>query len=173
VGNTVLYGATSGELYVAGRAGERFAVRNSGALAVVEGVGQHGCEYMTAGVVVVLGPAGMNLGAGMTGGVAYVLRDSLAGHDYNQHSVQLRPIEVREELWLRLVLRRHLRHTGSPRALSLLSSDAPLPFLRLEPLRPPCSITETWNATLAQLKRHEIGSVEPFEATPSKEPVVM
>ena len=173
VGNTVLYGATSGELYVAGRAGERFAVRNSGALAVVEGVGQHGCEYMTAGVVVVLGPAGMNLGAGMTGGVAYVLRDSLAGHGYNQHSVQLRPLEVREELWLRLVLRRHLRHTGSPRALSLLSSDAPLPFLRVEPLRPPCSITETWNATLAQLKRYEIGSVEPFEAIPPKEPVVM
>src|SRR5205814_9196353 len=111
VGNTVLYGATSGELYVAGRAGERFAVRNSGALAVVEGVGQHGCEYMTSGVVVVLGPAGMNLGAGMTGGVAYILRDSLAGYGYNQHSVHLRPVEVREELWLRLVLRSHLRHT--------------------------------------------------------------
>ena len=67
VGNTVLYGATSGELFVAGRAGERFAVRNSGALAVVEGVGRHGCEYMTAGVVVILGPAGANMGAGMTG----------------------------------------------------------------------------------------------------------
>ena len=75
-GNTLLYGATSGELYVAGRVGERFAVRNSGALAVVEGVGQHGCEYMTAGVAVILGPAGMNLGAGMTGGLAYLLRDS-------------------------------------------------------------------------------------------------
>ena len=173
VGNTVLYGATSGELYVAGRAGERFAVRNSGALAVVEGVGQHSCEYMTAGVVAILGPAGMNLGAGMTGGVAYVLRDSLAGHGYNQHSVQLRPLEVREELWLRLVLRRHLRHTGSPRALSLLSSDAPLPFLRVEPLRPPCSISETWTATLAQLKRHEIASVESLEGIPPKEPVVM
>ncbi len=74
VGNTVLYGATSGELFVAGRAGERFAVRNSGALAVVEGVGRHGCEYMTAGVVVILGPAGANLGAGMTGGLAYLLR---------------------------------------------------------------------------------------------------
>ena len=74
VGNTVLYGATSGELFVAGRAGERFAVRNSGALAVVEGVGRHGCEYMTAGVVVILGPAGANMGAGMTGGLAYLLR---------------------------------------------------------------------------------------------------
>jgi glutamate synthase (ferredoxin) len=173
VGNTVLYGATSGELYVAGRAGERFAVRNSGALAVVEGVGHHGCEYMTAGVVVILGPPGMNLGAGMTGGVAYALRDSVAGHDYNQHSVQLRPVEVREELWLRMVLRRHLRLTGSPRALGLLSADAPLPFLRVEPLRPPCSITETWTATLAQLKRHEIASFESLAGIPPKEPVVM
>ena len=76
-GNTVLYGATSGELYIAGRAGERFAVRNSGALAVVEGVGQHACEYMTAGVAIILGPAGINLGAGMTGGLAYLLRDSI------------------------------------------------------------------------------------------------
>ncbi|HMK29615.1 MAG TPA: hypothetical protein VK473_08030, partial [Terriglobales bacterium] len=173
VGNTVLYGATAGELYVAGRAGERFAVRNSGALAVVEGVGQHGCEYMTAGVVVILGPAGMNLGAGMTGGVAYVLRDSMHGHDYNAHSVHLRPLEVREELWLRLVLRRHLRLTGSPRALQLLSSDAALPFLRVEPVRPPCSIRETWNATLAQIRGHEIGSMETVEDVSPKEPVVM
>ena len=73
-GNTVLYGATSGQLYIAGRAGERFAVRNSGALAVVEGLGQHGCEYMTGGVAVILGSVGMNFGSGMTGGLAYVLR---------------------------------------------------------------------------------------------------
>ena len=115
-GNTLLYGATGGELYVAGRVGERFAVRNSGALAVVEGVGQHGCEYMTAGVAVILGPAGMNLGAGMTGGLAYVLRDSIGGHGYNQQSVRLAPVEVREELWLRRVLRKHLRlHRQSAR----------------------------------------------------------
>src|SRR3982075_2880806 len=73
-GNTVLYGATSGQLFIAGRGGERFAVRNSGALAVVEGVGQHGCEYMTGGVAVILGPLGLNFGSGMTGGLAYVLR---------------------------------------------------------------------------------------------------
>jgi glutamate synthase (NADPH/NADH) large chain len=73
VGNTCLYGATGGELYAAGRAGERFAVRNSGALAVVEGIGDHGCEYMTGGIVVVLGTTGLNFGAGMTGGFAYVL----------------------------------------------------------------------------------------------------
>ncbi|HET6936296.1 MAG TPA: glutamate synthase large subunit, partial [Candidatus Angelobacter sp.] len=71
-GNTVLYGATSGELYIAGRAGERFAVRNSGALAVVEGVGEHGCEYMTGGVAIILGPTGINFGSGMTGGLSYV-----------------------------------------------------------------------------------------------------
>ena len=72
VGNTVLYGATSGRAFFAGRAGERFAVRNSGAVAVCEGVGDHGCEYMTGGLVVVLGPTGRNFGAGMSGGIAYV-----------------------------------------------------------------------------------------------------
>src|SRR5207302_3000625 len=72
LGNTVLYGATGGELFCAGREGERFAVRNSGARAVVEGIGDHGCEYMTAGRVVVLGEVGLNFGAGMSGGVAYV-----------------------------------------------------------------------------------------------------
>jgi glutamate synthase (ferredoxin) len=152
-GNTLLYGATSGELYIAGRVGERFAVRNSGALAVVEGVGQHGCEYMTAGVAVILGPAGMNFGAGMTGGLAYALRDSIGGYGYNQQSVRLAPVEVREELWLRRVLRKHLRLTGSPRAASLLNADTPLPFLRVEPLVLPCSVADTWAPILARFKR--------------------
>ncbi len=158
-GNTLLYGATGGELYVAGRVGERFAVRNSGALAVVEGVGQHGCEYMTAGVAVILGPAGMNLGAGMTGGLAYLLRDSIGGYGYNQHSVRLAPIEVREEVWLRRVLRKHLRLTGSPRAAGLLNASAPLPFLRVEPLTLPCSVAETWATILTRLKRPAATSV--------------
>ena len=87
VGNTVLYGATSGQLYVAGQAGERFAVRNSGAVAVVEGVGQHGCEYMTGGVAAILGPVGLNFGSGMTGGLAYLLR-SEADHVLNLEFVQ-------------------------------------------------------------------------------------
>jgi glutamate synthase (NADPH/NADH) large chain/glutamate synthase (ferredoxin) len=78
VGNTVLYGATAGRAFFRGLAGERFAVRNSGALAVVEGVGDHGCEYMTGGRIVVLGPTGRNFGAGMSGGIAYVLDE--AGH---------------------------------------------------------------------------------------------
>ena len=93
-GNTVLYGATSGELFVAGRAGERFAVRNSGALAVVEGVGRHGCEYMTAGVVVILGPAGANMGAGMTGGLAYLLR-SRCRRSFNDDAMNRESVRVR------------------------------------------------------------------------------
>ncbi|HEV2118316.1 MAG TPA: glutamate synthase large subunit, partial [Terriglobales bacterium] len=119
-GNTVLYGATAGELYVAGRAGERLAVRNSGALAVVEGAGQHCCEYMTAGIVLVLGPAGTNLGAGMTGGLAYVLPDA-ANLAFNQESVRLVEVEMTERRWLRRVLRNHVRLTGSPRAMHLLN----------------------------------------------------
>ena len=151
-GNTVLYGATSGELYIAGRAGERFAVRNSGALAVVEGVGQHACEYMTAGVAIILGPAGINLGAGMTGGLAYLLRDHATVQVHNEQSVRLVPLELKEELWLRRVLRRHERLTGSPKVAQLLRSDQALPFSRVEPLSLPCSIAETWDAILRRFK---------------------
>jgi glutamate synthase domain-containing protein 2/glutamate synthase domain-containing protein 1/glutamate synthase domain-containing protein 3 len=173
-GNTVLYGATSGELYIAGRAGERFAVRNSGALAVVEGVGQHACEYMTAGVTVILGPAGTNLGAGMTGGLTYLLRDSIGGHDYNQQSVRLAPIEVREELWLRCVLDKHLRLTDSPRAAHLLNTGRPLSFLRVEPVQPPCTIAETWAAILGRLKRPKTPvPMELPRTVRSEEPVLM
>jgi glutamate synthase domain-containing protein 2/glutamate synthase domain-containing protein 1/glutamate synthase domain-containing protein 3 len=154
-GNTVLYGATSGELYISGRAGERFAVRNSGALAVVEGVGQHACEYMTAGVAVILGPAGINLGAGLTGGLAYLLRDSTGRHVHNEQSVRMVPIELKEELWLRRVLRKHERLTGSLRAAQLLRSKRPLPFSRVEPLSPSCSIVETWEAILNRFGRRK------------------
>jgi glutamate synthase (NADPH/NADH) large chain len=121
-GNTGLYGATSGELYVNGRVGERFAVRNSGATAVVEGAGDHCCEYMTGGRVVVLGTTGRNFAAGMSGGVAYVYDP---GHtfDYycNMDMVELGLVEdaaSRKEL-LELV-RRHYLHTGSPLAGQLL-----------------------------------------------------
>jgi glutamate synthase (ferredoxin) len=171
VGNTVLYGATSGELYVAGQAGERFAVRNSGALAVVEGVGQHGCEYMTAGVAVILGATGINLGAGMTGGLAYVLRDS-ARDRLNHHSVRFATLEGNEERWLRRILRRHLQLSGSPRAARLLSSAA-LPLLRVEPLQPPCSIKETWSTILLRLDRQEAQAFEPRQSLPSEGPLVM
>jgi glutamate synthase domain-containing protein 2/glutamate synthase domain-containing protein 1/glutamate synthase domain-containing protein 3 len=174
VGNTLLYGATSGELYVAGRAGERFAVRNSGATAVVEGVGQHACEYMTAGVVVILGPAGINLGSGMTGGLAYILRDPLSDECYARGSVRPAPINAQEERWLHLLLDEHLKLTGSPRARRLLRAGARLTMVRLEPINLPCSIEQTWAPTLARLERRgllpvelpdTLGSSQPVEAT--------
>ena len=108
----------------------------------------------------------------MTGGAAYLLRDTLVGHDYNADSVRLVPIEVREELWLRQVLRRHVQLTGSPKAARLLASDASLPFLRVEPLNPACAISVTWQKALAQLHRHEIGVDHPSLPS-SKEPLVM
>ena len=171
VGNTVLYGATSGELYVAGQAGERFAVRNSGALAVVEGVGQHGCEYMTAGVALILGPAGLNFGAGMTGGLAYIWRaptQSVRNHS----SVRFATLEAKEERWLRRILLRHVQLTGSPRAARLLRSAA-LPFWRVEPVQPPCTVEETWTAILARLAAQEAQAFQSAKAISSDEPLVM
>ncbi|HSV29563.1 MAG TPA: glutamate synthase subunit alpha, partial [Candidatus Omnitrophota bacterium] len=98
VGNTVLYGAVEGECYFRGVGGERFAVRNSGAIAVVEGVGDHGCEYMTGGCVLVIGPTGRNFAAGMSGGVAYVL-DEAGDFDKrcNMAMVDLEPVAAEEE----------------------------------------------------------------------------
>ncbi len=113
VGNTVLYGATGGELYVAGRAGERFAVRNSGAMAVVEGAGLHCCEYMTGGVVVVLGSVGFNVGAGMTGGYAYILDEELE-KKINTSYVMVRKLKDRELQELKSLIERHVKYTQSP-----------------------------------------------------------
>ncbi len=147
-GNTVLYGATSGKLFIAGRVGERFAVRNSGALAIIEGAGHHGCEYMTAGIAVILGPAGMNLGSGMTGGLTYILRDALTGDNCNHEFVRCAEIGdgvgEQEEGWLRTLLQEHFRLTGSQRARRLLQSTHLLPLVRLEPVHLPCSIADTW-----------------------------
>lgn len=122
-GNTLLYGATSGEVYINGQVGERFAVRNSGAVAVVEGVGDHCCEYMTGGCVVVLGSTGRNFAAGMSGGVAYVW-DPDRNFDYfcNMEMVELSLVEdkaSREEL--HELVRKHYFQTGSPLAHSLLN----------------------------------------------------
>lgn len=124
LGNTVLYGATGGQLFAAGRAGERFAVRNSGALAVVEGVGAHACEYMTGGMVVVLGETGRNFGAGMSAGVAYVLDET---DDFslrcNNELVDIERIENEDELEaLRVVIGWHAKKTRSKRAISILDS---------------------------------------------------
>ncbi|WP_068809450.1 glutamate synthase large subunit [Thauera phenolivorans] len=152
VGNTVLYGATEGEVYFAGVAGERFAVRNSGASAVVEGVGDHGCEYMTGGTVVVLGETGRNFAAGMSGGVAYVLdEDGSFGQRCNMAQVTLEPLpeelEARrgsesgdelesqgrveidhltmdDEFILKGLIERHLRFAGSTRARTILNNWA-------------------------------------------------
>jgi glutamate synthase (NADPH/NADH) large chain len=119
-GNTILYGATSGELYLRGRVGERFAVRNSGARAVVEGVGDHGCEYMTGGVVVVLGPTGRNFAAGMSGGFAYVW---LLDHQrVNPELVDLVEVTGEHEETLRAMVQRHLEETESPVARRLLDT---------------------------------------------------
>src|SRR5206468_1690480 len=122
-GNTCLYGATGGELYVAGSAGERFGVRNSGAKAVVEGVGDHACEYMTGGTVVVLGPVGYNLGAGMPGGKAYVLdaTEALAGR-VNAELVDVAGPDPEDLGHLRALIERHAELTGSARADEVLAA---------------------------------------------------
>jgi glutamate synthase (ferredoxin) len=150
-GNTVLYGATSGELYIAGAAGERFAVRNSGALAVVEGVGDHGCEYMTGGVVVVLGATGINLGSGMTGGLAYLTREHLAESACNAEFVSLAECSEEEDQNLRRVLIKHCLMTGSPRAATLLTSGTLLRMVRVQPKQLPCPIEQSWAPILHRL----------------------
>jgi len=150
-GNTVLYGATSGELYVAGCAGERFGVRNSGALAVVEGVGEHGCEYMTGGIAVVLGATGINFGSGMTGGLAYLLQEHALPSACNADFVEMAACTEEENECLRRVLIRHSVLTGSPVASLLLNSGGPLPMVRVQPKRLPCSIEQTWMPILRRL----------------------
>ena len=126
IGNVALYGATSGEAYISGRAGERFAVRNSGALTVVEGVGDHGCEYMTGGAVVVLGRTGRNFAAGMSGGVAYVFDAAGAfARRCNVQMVGLEPLEDADDLELvKSLITRHLQHTGSQVAARILDDWA-------------------------------------------------
>src|SRR5207244_2978671 len=124
IGNVALYGATSGEAYVSGVAGERFAVRNSGAFAVVEGVGDHGCEYMTNGRVVVLGRTGRNFAAGMSGGLAYVFDPAgrFPGR-CNRGLVDLGPLEDRADVDLVVrLIQRHVRYTNSRLAAKILES---------------------------------------------------
>ena len=125
VGNTVLYGATGGEFFASGRAGERFGIRNSGAVAVIEGAGQHFCEYMTRGEVVVLGSIGLNAGAGMTGGVLYVLDDDngLDGR-LNLSYVKAVNLEEQDKARLKSLIEAHCRHTESPLAKEILTDFA-------------------------------------------------
>jgi glutamate synthase (NADPH/NADH) large chain len=138
VGNVVLYGATSGEVFLNGIAGERFAVRNSGATAVVEGVGDHGCEYMTNGTVVVIGKTGRNFAAGMSGGLAYVFDDrgDFPARRCNHSSVDLEPLINDDDVGLvRRLLERHRDLTGSPRAAWILDNwnDAQGKFIKVFP----------------------------------------
>jgi glutamate synthase (ferredoxin) len=137
IGNVSLYGATAGEAYVRGIAGERFAVRNSGASAVVEGVGDHGCEYMTAGRVVVIGRTGRNFAAGMSGGIAYVLDfDGTFSTRCNQELVDLEALSDPEDSEaVRGLLRRHVRYTNSGRAVRLLADwlEASIRFVKVIP----------------------------------------
>ncbi|MDX5629496.1 MULTISPECIES: glutamate synthase large subunit [unclassified Brenneria] len=125
IGNTCLYGATGGKLFAAGRAGERFAVRNSGAITVVEGIGDNGCEYMTGGIVCVLGRTGVNFGAGMTGGFAYVLdEDGEFRKRVNPELVEVLDVEqlaIHEE-HLRGLITEHVQHTSSQRAEEILAN---------------------------------------------------
>src|SRR4051812_37645832 len=122
VGNTALYGATSGRAFFNGRGGERFAVRNSGASAVVEGVGDHGCEYMTGGIVAVLGRTGRNFAAGMSGGIAYVLdEDSTFEDRCNSQLVTLEPLEDADVATVRALVEEHRERTGSTVAERLLA----------------------------------------------------
>ena len=122
VGNVALYGATSGEAYIAGMAGERFCVRNSGATTVVEGVGEHGCEYMTGGVAVILGPTGKNFAAGMSGGIAYVLdEDNGLYRNLNKELVLMEKVAARADReQLRVLLEKHVKYTGSKKAAGIL-----------------------------------------------------
>jgi glutamate synthase (ferredoxin) len=124
VGNVALYGATGGEAYIRGMAGERFCVRNSGVNAVVEAVGDHGCEYMTGGRVVVLGPTGRNFAAGMSGGIAYLLCERREyPHRINTEMVGVEKLEDPAEIAeVRVMVERHLAHTGSTRAKQVLDA---------------------------------------------------
>ncbi len=137
IGNVALYGATSGEAYINGKAGERFCVRNSGAKAVVEGIGDHGCEYMTGGVAVILGPVGRNFGAGMSGGIAYVLDENKAfERNCNKEALNLLPVDEDGDIaQLRELIENHYNATQSPLAQRILEKwEAYLPkFIKIFP----------------------------------------
>lgn len=121
VGNTAFYGAIAGQAYISGRAGERFCIRNSGLYAVVEGVGDHGCEYMTGGRVVVIGTTGRNFAAGMSGGIAYVYDpDGALRDNCNPEMVTLEKLEDGDIEAVRIMLHDHIQYTHSPAAVALM-----------------------------------------------------
>lgn len=136
-GNVVLYGATAGEVYLRGIAGERFCVRNSGAKAVVEGVGDHGCEYMTGGIAIILGETGRNFAAGMSGGIAYVLDEKGSfPRLVNKELVELEPMNESDEHEVQRLIRRHVEYTGSARGEDVLNrwSEVKAKFVKVMPV---------------------------------------
>ena len=155
-GNVSLFGATSGEVFVNGMAGERFAVRNSGAAAVVEGVGDHGCEYMTGGRVIVIGETGINFAAGMSGGIAYVLdRNQLFDTRCNLEMVDVEPVvEPEDHRFLRRYLERHVQYTGSRNAIQILNMwEEMLPlFVKVIPV--------DYRAALKRIQEREMKDTE-------------
>lgn len=158
MGNTALYGATGGRLFAAGVAGERFAVRNSGAVAVVEGAGEHCCEYMTSGVVVVLGETGRNFGAGMTGGEAYVydIHDTLERR-YNPELIAIRRVRGNgDDVALKALIQEHYEKTGSQRARTLLEDwEAQRQFFWYVAPRENMAAIEAANEGAAQVEAEE------------------
>ena len=168
LGNVALYGATSGEAYFAGPAGERFAVRNSGATAVVEGVGDHGCEYMTGGVVVVLGPTGRNFAAGMSGGLAFVLDEGhLLASRCNKALVELGPVtDTADITLLRDVITRHAHRSGSLTARRVLASweESLGNFIRVMPIE--------YKAIRAQQARHTLSTGSQDHGRSERVPVL-
>jgi glutamate synthase (ferredoxin) len=153
-GNVVLYGATSGEVYINGKAGERFCVRNSGAKAVVEGIGDHGCEYMTGGIAVILGKVGRNFGAGMSGGIAYVLDiKNTFRQNCNSETLNLDPVLAEnDQKELKQLIRNHYRATASPLANRILDNwEEYLPkFIKVLP--------EEYRKALLRLEKEKLQS---------------
>jgi glutamate synthase domain-containing protein 3 len=164
-GNAVLYGATGGRLFAAGRVGERFAVRNSGALAVVEGAGDHACEYMTAGSVAILGETGRNFGAGMSGGEAYVL-DPGAGFLRRCNTEMVAParsLSLRDAAHLKRMIEWHRDATGSARAAEVLENwEGFLPlFWKVSPRQ---AVHATPPSAVRSRPRPATGADEPLAA---------
>ena len=187
-GNTLLYGATGGRLFVAGRVGERFAVRNSGATAVVEGVGKHGCEYMSGGTVVVLGPTGRNFGAGMSGGRAYVM-DEFGDFEacLNPMLVESTPVDAPGDLEeLRALIAEHLDRTGSARAQRILQAwphvatrfwkidppplEAPLPSAKERRIRTDAALSTPTPTRSRRSKKANAPMTRSTPPTPSSDP---
>ncbi|MFA3781742.1 glutamate synthase large subunit [Melioribacteraceae bacterium 4301-Me] len=160
-GNVVLYGATGGEVYINGKAGERFAVRNSGATAVVEGVGDHGCEYMTGGIVIVIGSTGKNFAAGMSGGIAYVYdQTQLFDTKCNLDMVDLESVwDKQDKLFLHSMIEKHFYYTQSQLAKTILDkweSSVPM-FVKVIPI--------DYRKVLERMKQSEIADIETVAAT--------